>query len=378
MKKQKTFEKKQTGRLFGRKNLKYWIAGFLLLLDTAGLVYCGLEVKAAHGKLDQLLTQFSYMSDTNTVLVAEIGEMKSDIEDTLEEQASLLSDWEVTLSDMDFGKGTYTVSISLVPKVYTEETEAWVYFGTVGYPLTLTGYHFTGKAELTLDEYYDGNVTVLLREGSSRSTEVLKDYSDVQTDLSTVLSGGLYNAPVYENGILEIEETGYVQLHTNDYFTFDRLELLIEGDGEVIAGYDLGAKSNGENLTFEEDTEHGGETHDLSELDGLTYSFTLSDSLETALHEKLRIYLRAESKEGYVFLCDLMNASVMDAGAAGEAEEAEEANAEEAEEADAEENGRETDTENAARISGSIDTEHIDWNNYRIVYDAHGGSYVIP
>ena len=68
---------------------------------------------------------------------------------------------------------TYTVSVSVVPKEYTEDTKTSVFFGTNEIPLELDGIKYTGEATLPLSEDYAGNVTFLFVDGNKRSTEAV-------------------------------------------------------------------------------------------------------------------------------------------------------------------------------------------------------------
>ena len=75
-----------------------------------------------------LETQMSYTSDNTSVILSDVQTMQDDIKSTLEEEASLITDWDISLKSADFTDMTYTVSVSVVPKEYTEDTKSQCIF----------------------------------------------------------------------------------------------------------------------------------------------------------------------------------------------------------------------------------------------------------
>lgn len=80
-----------------------------------------------NNRIKKLETQMSYTSDNTSVILSDVQTMQDDIKSTLEEEASLITDWDISLKSADFTDMTYTVSVSVVPKEYTEDTKP-VYF----------------------------------------------------------------------------------------------------------------------------------------------------------------------------------------------------------------------------------------------------------
>ena len=58
----------------------------------------------------------SYTSDNTSVILSDVQTMQDDIKSTLEEEASLITDWDISLKSADFTDMTYTVSVSVVPE----------------------------------------------------------------------------------------------------------------------------------------------------------------------------------------------------------------------------------------------------------------------
>ena len=99
-----------------KKNIFNAITIILLAALIAGAVLLNNRIK-------KLETQMSYTSDNTSVILSDVQTMQDDIKSTLEEEASLITDWDISLKSADFTDMTYTVSVSVVPKEYTEDTK---------------------------------------------------------------------------------------------------------------------------------------------------------------------------------------------------------------------------------------------------------------
>jgi hypothetical protein len=254
-----------------KKHLKKeWILGTAaVVITTAAVVLSAvacLSVKGMHTKLEEVGNQLSYLQDNTDIIMTDLHNMETNIETALEESASLIEEYSITVTDCDFSAGTYDVAISVIPKEYTETTETSIYFGTQEYPLTLQGFTFCGTATLPMDQAYDGNVTVLFTDGGRRSTEVLQSYTGFQTSLENVLYGSIANMPTYREGTLTVRDNAVVFLEGNGSYEFAQLELIATADGEEIYHYDLLGNTGGVIAAEEpdgeetaDDTAEGGE-----------------------------------------------------------------------------------------------------------------------
>ena len=98
-----------------KKNIFNAITIILLAALIAGAVLLNNRIK-------KLETQMSYTSDNTSVILSDVQTMQDDIKSTLEEEASLITDWDISLKSADFTDMTYTVSVSVVPEEYAEDT----------------------------------------------------------------------------------------------------------------------------------------------------------------------------------------------------------------------------------------------------------------
>lgn len=317
------------------------------------LLVSGLGVNAylVNGELRHLKNQMTYLSDTSSVILSGVDTMRADIEQTLQEEASLIEDWSVELKQTNFAMGTYRVAMTVIPKEYTEKTQVEMYFGTNKFGLQLENFKFVGEAQLSLNHRYDGNVTVLLVNGKKKNTEVLAGYQDIQNGFEEILSGSLKEIPKFENGVMRVNQDFAYDIADKNKFGFTEFQLVIESDGQVLDAFDLFADSaaetksdtpksdmtgnekgekektentktgneksdiakiedasDGENLS-KENTEISTESDDaIEELEPvylLNGSYYVKEHYEVEEGSQIRIYLKGVCQEGFTFTYDL-------------------------------------------------------------------------
>ena len=317
------------------------------------LLVSGLGVNAylVNGELRHLKNQMTYLSDTSSVILSGVDTMRADIEQTLQEEASLIEDWSVELKQTNFAMGTYRVAMTVIPKEYTEKTQVEMYFGTNKFGLQLENFKFVGEAQLSLNHRYDGNVTVLLVNGKKKNTEVLAGYQDIQNGFEEILSGSLKEIPKFENGVMRVNQDFAYDIADKNKFGFTEFQLVIESDGQVLDAFDLFADSaaetksdtpksdmtgnekgekektentktgneksdiakiedasDGENLS-KENTEISAESDDaIEELEPvylLNGSYYVKEHYEVEEGSQIRIYLKGVCQEGFTFTYDL-------------------------------------------------------------------------
>ena len=317
------------------------------------LLVSGLGVNAylVNGELRHLKNQMTYLSDTSSVILSGVDTMRADIEQTLQEEASLIEDWSVELKQTNFAMGTYRVAMTVIPKEYTEKTQVEMYFGTNKFGLQLENFKFVGEAQLSLNHRYDGNVTVLLVNGKKKNTEVLAGYQDIQNGFEEILSGSLKEIPKFENGVMRVNQDFAYDIADKNKFGFTEFQLVIESDGQVLDAFDLFADSAAEtksdtpksNMTGNEkgekekteNTKTGNEKSDIAKIedasDGenlskenteistesddaieelepvylLNGSYYVKEHYEVEEGSQIRIYLKGVCQEGFTFTYDL-------------------------------------------------------------------------
>lgn len=285
------------------------VAGMFLVL----LVFCGLM----YGKMSELSNQFSYLQDSTSIILSDVSGMQSNIEKTLEEEASMVEQYSIHVVDMDFASKKYTVDISIIPKEYTDKTKVSIFFGTIECELEQEGYAFRGSVKLPFAKSFDGNVTVLIANGKKKTTEVFTDYTGPQNGLQKVLSGRMEKIPTVKDGTLRVKSKVVYALDGGTAFDFEQFALVAELDGEEIQTLDLMPEITGQvqdeagkQLADTQSTEEPAEeiVPPVSTGDGevrFEFSYDLPEAVSQANH--IRIFLRAVSTSGYRFEYDLFD-----------------------------------------------------------------------
>lgn len=220
-------------------SLKNKVSGIILALVLIIVIASAVGFIKLYGKLEEVGNQLMYLQDTNSILQLEVANLQTNIEATLEEEASLIETYSVEVLSMNFEKETYRVKVSVVPKEYSETTKASIFFGAIEFPLTLNRYSFEGEMDLSFHNSYDANVTFLFSNGDKKTTEVIKDYIGLQTRLKDLLYGSIPEIPNYRNG--ELVFSDYIDYTLNEYSGYDykSLELVVMADNEELQVVDL-------------------------------------------------------------------------------------------------------------------------------------------
>lgn len=283
------------------------------------------DMYMTRNKLLHMTNQISYLSDTSNVILSDVGNMQTDIKATLEEEASLLEDWNIKVASTDFSKGTYTVNIVVVPKQYTDKTETVIYFGTKEFKLALAGYQYIGVATLPLSKGYDGNVTVLFTNGSKKSTEVLSSYEGIQPKFEGMFSGAISEMPSYEDGKLKIDSECKVYIPETNNYGFTNVNYVVEVNGVRKDVIDItryladeiesGEDKDQPNINSPEDLEKSQPDtesiiKEISPVYAAEAAYEHKAEYEVEEGAEVRLFIEGVCQEGYTFAYDLFNGKV--------------------------------------------------------------------
>lgn len=288
-----------------------------------------------HSRVEVLSNQISYIQDNTNILVTDMSNLQDNIKATLEEEASKIEEWNVSVIDTDFDTNTYTVHVSVIPKEYTETTTVSVYFGPNGYPLVLDGLKFVGDVTLPLSESYKGNLTFLLVDGTSRATEVITKYAGIQEEFGNVLSGSMKEAPTIEAGKLSFSTSNDVTLNTGNY-GIESFELVVERTNYEPVEEELDSVEDDASVVTSSKSKKASTTEDVADsieecehidlisalaidknaiLDAesqmtLAGEVELKKAFEISPGCSIRVYLMVETSEGFIFEYDLYSGTV--------------------------------------------------------------------
>ena len=179
------------------------------------LVVCLVQINTLTERVNQLNTN---LNSQISIVRESINSISWNVKDSLEQQASILSDAAWKYGKFDLEKRTAEVEVTITPKEYDTNTHAYVSAGTQSFPLTLNNGSFVGTLELPMfqETYLD---KVRFVEGNDTRTEKLdwcfapmnEALPSVYADLSfrysqaTVKDG---KCPVNLNGDLNINIDG--------------------------------------------------------------------------------------------------------------------------------------------------------------------------
>lgn len=270
-------------------------------------------------QMQEITNQLAYLQDTSDIIQSDLGGLQSDIKKTLEEENSMVESYAIDVVDTDFSAGTYTVNVTVIPKEYTDQTKASVFFGTKEYHLTLNGYTYQATMVLPTKESYDGNVTFLFQNGEKKSTEVLKNYVGFISDFDlTSLQGILENTPEFSKGVLQLNSVLEYDLQGAGDFEFSSLMCVVEKDGELIYEKELLTETQEEESDTVDFFQGLGEGDEVVSTEasagqevvtepvmGKSGSYQLETKQEMEAGAKVRIYLKAVSTDGYTFFHDI-------------------------------------------------------------------------
>ena len=225
--------------------MKKWKLNFKKIIIIVIIVLILALMYGMFHKIDALTNQLTYLQDSTSVILSDMTNLQSNIEKTLQEEASMVEDYSIAVESLDFANRKYKVNVSVVPKEYTDKTEVSIFFGTKETTLRRGKYAFTGSVDLPLNKDFDGNITFLISNGRKKTTEVLNDYQGLDFSLDQVLLAKLDKEPSFKNGAFRLNSDCDVELSGLNLFTFQSLELVTMLDEKQIDEEDLLAKMNG-------------------------------------------------------------------------------------------------------------------------------------
>lgn len=117
---------------------KNW-QSILTVIMAILLIVCLIQINSLTDRVNQLNTNFT--SQINIVRDS-INNISWSVNDSLEQQASILSDAVWEYGKIDLEKRTAEVEVTITPKEYDTNTHAYVSAGTQSFPLTLNNGSF--------------------------------------------------------------------------------------------------------------------------------------------------------------------------------------------------------------------------------------------
>lgn len=303
------------------KNLKKKriVAVVTALLGAALILGIGVGFAMTVKQMQEITNQLVYLQDTSDIIQSDLGSLQSDIKKTLEEENSMVESYSIDVVETNFAAESYTVKVDVIPKEYTDQTKASVFFGTKEYPLTLNGYTYQGTMVLSTRESYDGNITFLFQNGEKKSTEVLKNYVGFISGLEfTSVKGILEKNPEFSKGVLQLHSSLEYELEGAGEYKFSSFMCVVEKDGEPIFEKEFLTETpeeESDTVDFFQGMVEGddvdstevsaGQEIFIEPVDGSSGTLSLEFKQEVESDALVRVYLKAVSTEGYTFFYDI-------------------------------------------------------------------------
>ncbi len=171
-------------------------------------------------------------------LSQEIGGIYNNVDEKLEEKASILATSSYEYGKPDIAGGTVDIDFSLLPKEYTNSTKAEIVFEGASYPLEFKNGSYRGLVTVSLYKEYMNAMNVVLTDGENIRTET-PDWSfspvgllgQININDNDLSMHGKYEKNEYVStlsGVLEVQF--YCK---KDIASLKELWLVHEVDGEV-------------------------------------------------------------------------------------------------------------------------------------------------
>ncbi|MDY3888057.1 MAG: hypothetical protein SOZ17_02480 [Agathobacter sp.] len=281
------------------------------------LIMFGLQTVYFTQKIGLLSNQLSYLLDTNSIMQQQIGELQGNIQSSLEESNSRLENYEISLKDLDLANQAYVVDVSISLKEYTENTGVGIYFGTGYHELEFVENHYTGIVRLPMEESYDGNVTVLITNGSTKNTEILSDYRGVNHLFEGTLTGHLEKFPTYKDGKFNLGGAVTANVTGNEFFQYDSIYLIVTSDGQEIKRVNLLKPEEEEGEPEDENASQNQDAHEEIQVqlpDFLEQEeefpegdivYHPKEDIEIPEGQEISVYFQLTSKDGYYFTYEI-------------------------------------------------------------------------
>lgn len=195
------------------KRRKYLRRGLCALAAAVLVVVLGL-LWSYHTRLSELESAVSLINVTVGQMDARVqgtlSGIQTDIQDSLDQQASILSDYDIRHGDYDSGTNTAWLHLSATPKTLTEDTKLYFVLSPMGSsantltePITVEGHipategpsPGTFTAEVQVPMVQDFVVSVLLEQEGLRHTETMVQeygFSSLYICTMTADSGDFY------------------------------------------------------------------------------------------------------------------------------------------------------------------------------------------
>ena len=245
------------------------------------IIVCIYKIAGVENKVEDLVMN---MNSRLSQVSRDIDSVNSSVSQTLEAQASLISDSAWQYTDVDIDKREVTVHCSVSPKTYNPGiTETYIVCNGVEYPMQLEKNAYTTDIVLPLFSHSDIS-GVLFKENGTVSSQKLQWYFDPRYDCIPIITADFSGSRQgqFVDDVYRVMNRGMVNININNNTAENKIK-------EVNLIY----RENGVEIKREAvDISYEGQTRYINAMSGNT-TVTISESqdFENGRYSYLNYYL---------------------------------------------------------------------------------------
>lgn len=226
-----------------RRERRSWLFGAAALLMAASALLSGLLF--LNLRLDRLQEQLSEsdgrISSIEANVQQQIGSISGEIQNSLKQQASLVSDSSFEVVQADRELETVVLRMTAIPKLLTDETKAeFTATGDSSDPVTVpavrNGSSFSAEITVPLENNIKGSVT--FRTGENSQTELIGQEYSLRDDYLTTIIADFKGDILYLEQSIKLQgefavqtRSGYLWMEQNPDYGLGKIsvEFLVDG-----------------------------------------------------------------------------------------------------------------------------------------------------
>ena len=245
------------------------------------LVICLFKIHDQSEQINNLQSSVSLLQHKITNIDNNISSLYTNIDEHLKKEASLLSDVDYSLGELNTNDHTIPVTIKVTPKALTDDMHLSVNIGGASVPLERNGNEFSATMPVNMFVSYDSYPMLSITSNGTTKTEKLEDvnvsalYTRYLPNVYAFLEVGdqFKNGQLILNGVLNFDEKPSV---SDSDVSVVKLVLVTEKNGAEISHTDFSDKVQA----------------------GFTGN-SFNASYDAAYGDTIRIYILAEDSLGY-------------------------------------------------------------------------------
>ncbi len=267
------------------ENKKQTNANRIIVIILAVFIVLGaIKIVALADDVKNLKSENSNLEANIQMLRNEINSIYSNVDKQLKEEASLISGIDFSIGDPSDDMKSVKLSLTVVPKLITENTELSVTVDGVTAPLFRNGSEFTGTIDVGLFVDYNQWPLLTIKSEEGTKTEYLDDIdiSYMFTRYLPTLEADMSASSKLSNGKLHIDAGFRISSkpsYGNAPITFTSFTLVEEVNGKEISKKDI--------------------TSEVRK-SGEVYNTQYVKSFEVSHDDELKLYVIAEDSLGYI------------------------------------------------------------------------------